>query len=411
MKFTWSFLVFFCGFSLLAPLHAQNDEAQEIAELKVQIMQLAERLSQLEQSRLNDQVLIDSSENEQALVAETPPPMIPAQSDKVRLAGDLRYRHESIWDDLYTDRHRHRIRARMSVTADVAEDTIAVFGLSTGPRTKDSGNQTFDEGFSYKPVGVDLAYFNWGVTEDLNIFGGKMPSPFFRPTSYHLIYDSDIRPEGVAAKYQSGSFFSNASAFWVEERSDSSDSMLYGLQAGYRGDLNNGMGLTAGISYYETSNMKGRKPIFTPDNGQGNQLDINGNYLYGFSEFNIFSELRFQVGGKPATFFADYVRNREAKAFDDGYATGITYGSTSNPGNWSLAYVYQDSGANAVIGAFSDSDFAGGTSDGRAHTFRAGYAFYNGWNFGVRYVTGERGEAAGKNRDYDRLMADVLFRY
>ena len=140
--------------------------------------------------------------------------------------------------------------------------------------------------------------------------------------------------------------------------------MLYGLQAGYRGDLNNGMGLTAGISYYETSNMKGRKPIFTPDNGQGNQLDINGNYLYGFSEFNIFSELRFQVGGKPATFFADYVRNREAKAFDDGYATGITYGSTSNPGNWSLAYVYQDSGANAVIGAFSDSDFAGGTSDG-----------------------------------------------
>ncbi len=396
---------FFLSLFVMVPLYAQIDESQEIAELKEQIMQLAERLSQLEQSRTKDAVSVESIQEAQTPITVTP------QSDKVRLAGDLRYRHESIWDAFYKDRHRHRIRARMSVTADVAENTTAVFGLSTGPRTNDSGNQTFDEGFSYKPIGVDLAYFNWGVTEDLNVFGGKMASPFFRPTSYHLIYDSDIRPEGFAAKYQSGAFFSNASAFWAEERSDDADSMLYGLQGGYRGNLNDDLGLTAGISYYETTNMKGQKPIFTPENGQGNQLDANGNYLYGFSQINLFSELSFQLNGQPTTVFADYVRNTDAEVFDDGYATGITYGSTSSPGNWSLAYVYQDSGANSIIGAFHDSDFAGGTSDGRGHTFRAGYAFFNGWNLAVRYVTGERGIAAGKTRDYDRLMADILFRY
>jgi len=151
--------------------------------------------------------------------------------------------------------------------------------------------------------------------------------------------------------------------------------------------------------------------LFTPSNGQGNQLDINGNYLYGFSEFNMFSELRFDLGGEPTTFFADYVSNTEAVVFDDGYAAGITYGRISSPGDWSLGYIYQDLGANAVVGAFSDSDFAGGTSDGRGHTFRAGYILQNGWNFSVRFVSGERGEAAGKKRDYNRLMADVSFRY
>ena len=410
MKFILGTL-FAYGFFSIAPLHAQTSQSQEITELRAQIMQLANRLARIEQGMTGDVTAIDADEEDSVSIALMPQYTEPEGSDKVRLAGDLRYRHESIDDALYSTRNRHRIRARMSVTATVAENTNMVFGLSTGPSTNDSGNQTLDEGFSYKPIGVDLAYFNWGVTDNISILGGKMPSPFFRPTGYHLIYDSDIRPEGLAAKYQSGSFFGNASAFWAEERGGDSDSMLFGLQGGYRGSLSNGLKLTAGVSYYKTTHMKGRAPLFTPGNGQGNQLDTHGNYLYGFSEFNMFSELRFDLGGEPTTLFADYVSNTEAVVFNDGYAAGITYGRISNPGDWSLGYIYQDLAANAIVGAFSDSDFAGGTSDGRGHTFRAGYILPNGWNFAVRFVGGERGEAAGKKRDYNRLMADVSFRY
>ena len=393
-----------------APLCAQTDQTQEIAELRAQIVLLAERLAQIEQRAAAPIEVEEETEVEQVAIVPNQP-VEAAWTDSLRVAGDLRYRHESINDDLSSERHRQRIRARLNVTADLAENASVVFGLSTGGRTNDSGNQTMGDGFSYKPIDVDLAYFNWGVTDSLNLLGGKMPSPFFRPTGYHLVYDSDIRPEGLALRYNSGSFFGNASAFWAEERSQDPDSMLFGLQAGYRGTLNNGFGLTAGASYYETTHMRGRAPLFSPGNGQGNQLDANGNYLYGFSQINLFGELRFELAGEPVTLFADYVRNTDADAFDEGFAFGGTYRSASNPGDWSLAYIYQDSEANSVVGAFTDSDFAGGTSDGSGHTLRAGYVFRGGWNFAVRYVIGDRGEGAGLKRDYNRLMADVSFSY
>ena len=393
-----------------APLGAQTDQAQEIAELRAQIALLADRLAQIEHRAAAPLDVEEDAEVEQIAIVSRQPAE-PAWTDSLRFVGDLRYRHESINDDLFSVRNRQRIRARLNVMATVAENASVVFGLSTGGRTNDSGNQTFGDGFSYKPVLVDLAYFNWGVTDSLNLLGGKMPSPFFRPTGYHLVYDSDIRPEGLAFRYSAGSFFGNASAFWAEERSGDPDSMLFGLQAGYRGTLSNGFGLTAGASYYETTHMQGRAPLFSPGNGQGNQLDANGNYLYGFSQFNLFSELRFELGGEPVTLFTDYVRNGDADAFDEGVAFGATYRSASNPGDWSFAYIYQDSEANSVVGAFTDSDFSGGTSDGSGHTLRAGYVYRAGWNFAVRYVIGDRGEAAGLQRDYNRLMADVSFSY
>jgi len=393
------------------PLYAQTDQAQEIAELRAQLALLTDRLAQIEQSMAEPIETEEAVDVEQVAVVPPAQPAAASWTENVRLRGDLRYRHETINDDLFSTRHRHRVRARVNVTADVADNMSMVFGLSTGSRTNDSGNQTLGDGFSYKPIGVDLAYFNWGVTDNLNLQGGKMPSPFFRPTGYHLIYDSDIRPEGVALRYSSGSFFGNASAFWAEERSSGPDSMLFGLQGGYRGTLANGSGFTAGVSYYETTHTQGREPLCTPGSGQGNQLDANGNYLYGFSEVNLFGELRLELGGQPVTLFADYVTNTDADAFDEGFAFGGTYRSTSEPGDWSLAYIYQDVEANAVVGAFTDSDFAGGTSDGSGHTLRAGYVLPGGWNLAVRYVIGDRGEAAGLKRDYNRLMADIAFRY
>ncbi len=401
----------------ISPLYAQTDQTEEIAELRAQLALLADRLARIEES--NAQPLrrkeadVEKREVEVEQVAVTPASQRAPSlwADSVRLSGDFRYRHETIDDAAFSVRHRHRIRARTNVTADVAENMTAGFGLSTGGIANDSGNQTLDTGFSRKSVGVDLAYFDWGVSDNLNLIAGKMSNPFFRPAGYHLIYDSDIRPEGVALRYSSGSFFGNASAFWVEERRTGSDSMLFGLQGGYRGTLGDGVAFTAGASYNETTHTQGRAPIFTPSSGQGNQLDVNGNYLYGFSEIELFGELGFDLGGEPLSVFMDYVTNTDADAFDEGIAVGASYRRASAPGDWTVSYMYQDLEANAVVGAFTDSDFAGGTSDGSGHTLRAGYVFPGGWNFVLRYVIGERGEAAGNKRDYNRLMADINVRY
>ena len=392
-------------------LRAQTESQEEIAQLMARIALLEERLAQVEASVAGDDE--EEVEIEVERVVELPPPsaVAPSWTEGLVLDGDLRYRHETINDDAVSVRHRHRMRARANATATLNEDMEVGFGLSTGGIANDSGNQSFDEGFSRKSVGVDRAYFDWALSETLTLVGGKMSNPFFRPGGYHLLYDGDLRPEGLALRVSSGSFFANASAFWAEERGSDPDTMWYGLQAGYRGSPAPGVSLTAGASVHELSHAQGRAPVFTPRNGQGNQLDANGNYLYGFSQVEVFGELTIDLAGNPLRMYVDYVTNTAAEAFSDGLALGVDYRRATDTGTWNVAWIYQDLGANAVVGAFTDSDFAGGTSDGAGHTIRAGYAFPRGWNLGLRYILGDRGEAAGNLRDYDRLQADIVFNY
>jgi len=410
MRYVLSILLVSCW--LAAPsLRAQTESEEEIAQLRARIVLLEERLARIEASMTGEVEPDAEVEVRRVVEVAVPPPAARSWTEGLVLDGDLRYRHETINDDAVSVRHRHRMRARANATATLNEDMEVGFGLSTGGIANDSGNQSFDAGFSRKSVGVDRAYFDWSLSDTLTLLGGKMSNPFFRPGGYHLLYDGDIRPEGLALRVSSGTFFANASAFWAEERGSGPDTMWYGLQAGYRGSPARGVSLTAGASVHELSHAQGRAPVFTPNNGQGNQLDANGNYLYGFSQVEVFGELSFDLSGHPLRMFVDYVTNSAAEDHSDGLALGIDYRRVSDTGTWNLAWIYQDLGANAVVGAFTDSDFAGGTSDGSGYTLRAGYAFPRGWNLGLRYILGDRGEAAGNLRDYDRLQADIVFNY
>ena len=410
MRYVMSILLASCWLAA-PPLCAQTESEGETAQLRARIALLEERLARIEASVTGEIAPDLEVEVRRAVEVAVPPPAARSWTGGLVLDGDLRYRHETINDDAVSVRHRHRMRARANATATLNEDMKVGFGLSTGGIANDSGNQSFDAGFSRKSVGVDLAYFDWSLSDTLTLVGGKMSNPFFRPGGSHLLYDGDIRPEGLALRMSSGAFFANASAFWAEERGSGPDTMWYGLQAGYRGSPARGVSLTVGASVHELSHAQGRAPVFTPDNGQGNQLDANGNYLYGFSQVEVFGELGFELAGHPLRMFVDYVTNSAADDHADGLALGIDYRRVSDTGTWNLAWIYQDLGANAVVGAFTDSDFAGGTSDGSGYTLRAGYAFPGGWNLGLRYILGDRGEAAGNLRDYDRLQADIVFNY
>lgn len=400
----------FCCLAI-PPVHAQTEPDEEVARLKARIALLEERLARIEAHVTGGVEATTEIEVERVVAVPPPQSKEPSWTHGVRLDGDLRYRHELIDEEALSVRNRHRIRARANATATLNENMTAGFGLSTGGAANDSGNQTLDEGFSRKSIGVDLAYFNWKLSDSLSLVGGKMSNPFLRPEGHHLLYDGDLRPEGLALKLNSGAFFGNASAFWAEERGAGPDSMWFGLQAGYQGEPADGVAVTTGASLHELSHAQGRAPLFTPSNGQGNQLDGSGNYLYGFSQVELFGVLSFDLAGNPMTVFADYVTNTAAEDYADGFALGAAYENESARGNWNVSYVYQDLGGNAVVGAFTDSDFAGGTSDGGGHILRAGYGFPGGWGLALRYIIAERGEAAGNPRDYDRLQADVNFAY
>lgn len=384
-----------------SPVVAQSAAADEIQALRVQVEHLSARLEALERR------LSASAEFEAALLAPRPEPAS-SWPETVTVVGDLRYRHETINEEGLTERQRHRIRARLGISGDLADNLSVGVGFTTGGSNPISGNQTLGDGFSRKDLDLDYAYFDWGLTEYLSLVGGKMKNPFYRPGSHHLIYDDDLHPEGLALRYGSGRFFANFGGFWVEERAADDDSILIGAQAGYKATSVNGTTLTAGVSYYTYDEAKGRPPFFFV---AGNQLDASGNYLTGFDEVELFGEVNFDLAGQPVTLFVDYVTNTAADAFDEGFAVGATYRNAAAPGTWDLSYVYQDLQANAIVATFSDSDWGGGGTDAKGHVFRTNYVLPGGWKLRFTYFMNERGEAEGSLRDYKRLQADINFTF
>ena len=331
-------------------------------------------------------------------------------SGRVSLSGDLRYRHESIDDDALPSLYRHRIRARFNVGARLAEDLTVGMTLATGGDNPVSANQTLGNGFSRKDIGFDRAFVAWRASDTVTLRAGKMGLPMFRPARNFLIFDNDLNPEGIAIGYDGDSVFANAMAFWVDERSVNDDAMLYGAQGGYRLAIGDAARLTVGASYYDYTNTQGFEPPFL-GLAQGNSVDGAGNLINDYDLAEIFAELELEAGGQPLQVFVDIVENTEAQNFESGIALGARWRDAGEPGTWEVAWVYEDLEADAVIANFTDSDFAGGGTDGRGHVFRGVYAFRDNVDFTGTLFLNERGEAAGNERDYDRLQLDINFRF
>lgn len=369
---------------------AQPGSSETAEELRAEIDALRARLDALDESA--------ESEN------------------RMEFSGDLRYRHETINDDAAsTERNRQRIRARFRMNADLSDDITVGFTLATGASNPVSANQSLDGGFSRKDIGFDRAFFAWEINEQLNLRGGKMGLPVYRPGGHHLIFDGDLNPEGLFLGYESSNVFANIGGFWVEERSSGDDAILLALQGGYQGEIGDGAELTVGLSYYDYKDTQGFAPFYRENNGQGNttiDLDPNDGIVNLVNDYNLaelFAEIEFEAGGQPLRVFFDYVQNTEASSQDTGQAVGFRWRSASNPGDWEVGWSYQDLEADAVIAAFTDSDFGGGGTDGKGHVFRGAYRLRNNVRLNGTYFLNETGAAAGNERDYKRLQLDISF--
>jgi hypothetical protein len=76
----------------------------------------------------------------------------------------------------------------------------------------------------------------------------------------------------------------------------------------------------------------------------------------------------------PVRLFGDYVKNTDADSGDDqGFHGGLKIGTQKDPLDFAFTYAYQRLETDAVVSAFSDSDFGrdGGTNT-KAHILQAG---------------------------------------
>lgn len=333
-----------------------------------------------------------------------------AWQERTAIDGDFRLRYESIASEGSPDRDRARLRARLGISLQAADDISLVFRLATGDGNPVSTNVTLDSGFSAKDIVIDRAYVDWRVNERWTLRGGKIPSPWFRAGGSSLIWDSDLNPEGMAARFRTERFFASFAALSVEERSSADNSLLLTAQGGWKLALTGKSMLTAGLSYFAYTNAAGNSPFY---NGAaaGNSVDPAGNYVYGYRLVEAFAEYKTALGDLPLTVYADIVHNRDASREDTGYAVGASIGNANAAGKAQFGYAWHDTEADAVPATYIDSDFAGGVTDARGHLLKAEYAIRDNVKAVGTVILAERGAFVDDERSYDRIMIDLEFSF
>lgn len=342
-------------------------------------------------------------------------------AQNISLKGDFRYRHELIDEEGKVDRNRQRTRARLAMLAKVNDAVTFDFGLATGSDSDPvSTNQTLAGGFTKKPVWIDRMAFAWappGAT-DVKIIGGRMSKPFFIPGNQQLIWDGDLSMEGLALNYApmfgSTQLMMSIGDFWIEERSSSPDSKLLVAQLGFKHTFPGGASnLIIGGSYFDYSNVKTYTPFVDSTKGFGNTTlsdeDGGKTYAFDYKPMEFFLEYNTTVGVTPLQIYGDYVVNREVDEDDTGWMAGFTYGKLKDPRTWAFRYNYRRLEKDAVVGAFCDSDFIGGGTNGEGHCFGFDYQVSKNVAMALTYFVNDKPLVDSK--EYKRGQLDFNYKF
>jgi len=395
--------------TIVVPTSWSSEKDETIKALRAQLDALSARLGQLEAEQQRTEISV------QSLSASSTKTTTTSSPDRIQVNADLRYRFESIDVKGTSERLRNRVRARVGIKAKVNENTTLGFELASGSDDPISTNQTLGDNFSSKGVNIDQAYVRFRpIGQDLDIYAGKFKNTLHRVGGNGLIWDGDLRPEGIGVKYGRGNLFINGLGTWIDESKSGNDVLLLGAQAGISVPAFKSAKLIAGLGYYEYTGFD--TPTDNPfdSTGQlikqdiaGNRLTADGRYLSDFELIEGFAELKFPTTLGKATVYADYVQNLGAKDHDSGYV----FGSKLNMSDWSLGWAYQDIEADAVYAVLTDSDFGGGGTDSKGHKLSTSYAFNKKVKIGGTLFLNDRNVDFGTEQDYTRFMLDLSVKY
>ena len=344
----------------------------------------------------------------------------PSWADSVKLSGDVRVRHEYIDQEGKSERNRDRVRARLKIEGKVNDQVKATVRVASGSDDPVSTNQSFDDGFSKKGLNLDMAFVKWSVADAFALLGGKMGKPWEAVAD--LVWDGDLTPEGFAAQAEVESeavtLMANAGLFWLDEiSSEKDDRLLYTGQVGAECKMGEAK-CTVGASVYAYDGMMGLSTLADPTDGFGNSVvsvtdedgETTASYATDYTIFEVFAALDFQVGNLPMKLYGQYAMNDDATNEDTGYLAGLKVGKAKKPGQVEFNYNYRSLEKDAVVGAYTDSDFGGGGTNGEGHKLGGKVAIAKNWTAGAT-VFQNTIDPSGKDLDYTRVQIDLVAKF
>ncbi|MFZ4780038.1 MAG: putative porin [Terrimicrobiaceae bacterium] len=323
------------------------------------------------------------------------------------------------------DRTRLRLRARLGLQAKVNDETSAVIRVATGTAgDATSTNQTLggnNANLGKYVILLDQAYVSWSPFKSssrdwLTVLGGRIPNPWF---STDLVWDEDLSFDGVAATVRplrGNTFdpFVTLGAFPLRENESSvQDRWLWGAQAGADISISAKTKATFGIALYDFENLAGKPARAgtkgTADYGiteyskgvrqKGNSLfniadPTTTDTLYGLASnfrymdyngqitFTHFSPVDITLSGNYVNnvgFDSGEIKNRtglNVAPQTAGYQGRLIVGhpSMNYKGKWQLSMAYRRLERDAVVDAFSDSDWHQGGTNHKGTSYVANFA-------------------------------------
>lgn len=341
-----------------------------------------------------------------SVVQPKPTEQLPPTSPTWQWSGDLRVRHETHQFDFAADpdkpdRHRQRLRARFGFKYDLRDHTQIGVALATGSSdAATSTNQTLDNGFSSKNLWLDKAYVRHTIGDNrAHIYLGKFDNLFNPYTA--LLFDGDLRFEGIATQINYAPLAITLGAFPLEESSSEPADPWVGMaQVVTKFERNNVYKLTAKLGYHHYSDIENT----SVNNFTGNTQ----------TEFELYNPtLTLDVYHLPIYFGAvlDYVHNKAVDERNDGWLIGAKFGhhKVQRFGSWQGFINYAELEADATYDEFSDADYhSGGTNH---KTWVAGYTLGlgKGWNHAMKYYAGKQHE--GPKQEDDRWQFDLKYKF
>jgi hypothetical protein len=367
------------------------------------------------------------------------------------------------------NRERFRYRARLGMLASITDPQRTEAGqfdvgvrVSTG-NEKDpvSTNDTFGDYYNKDGVVFDQVYlryvykasdavaFDW--IPQLTVVGGRAPNPFFYTD---LVWDHDVNPEGLALTILTDTReearlrgFLTAGAFPLQEvELNSNDKWLYGVQVGLDAKPVSDLAAKMGLAYYDYRNTVGKanQPTAPGENNwtaplflqKGNTLfNINSNIAGGgvlpglatdYNLVNLTAQLDYSRWHPIHVILTgDYVQNvgysksqvkkktgePDVDRQTQGFMTGIQVGYPNivNFAEWNVMLAYKYLEADAVMDAFTDSDFHAGGTNAKGWILGAGFGLYHNVWLTARWMTAD--EVSGEPLSIDVVQVDVNARF